>query len=131
VRPAAFAGLFRSVLADVTTQLGGSGSGSGALITLRRSGLALGVAMFRSLYLALARTVTRTPSLRSGTCRWANTETRRLKQLADSRDDFVAVQLDVGHELVVRQTWHAVLEVEPGGAKGAEISRDLPRDGIG
>lgn len=37
-----FAGLFRSVLADVPAHLGGIGSG--ALITLQQSGLALGVA---------------------------------------------------------------------------------------
>ncbi|MEU7873095.1 hypothetical protein [Dactylosporangium sp. NPDC049140] len=42
-----FVGLFRSVLADVPTHLGGVGSG--VLITLQQSGLALG-----TLYLALA-----------------------------------------------------------------------------
>jgi MFS family permease len=47
-----FAGLFRSVLADVPAHLGGVGSG--ALITLQQSGLALGVATLGSLYLALA-----------------------------------------------------------------------------
>ena len=47
-----FAGLFRSVLADVPAHLGGIGSG--ALITLQQSGLALGVATLGSLYLALA-----------------------------------------------------------------------------
>jgi EmrB/QacA subfamily drug resistance transporter len=47
-----FAGLFRSVLADVPAHLGGIGSG--ALITLQQSGLALGVAALGSLYLALA-----------------------------------------------------------------------------
>ena len=47
-----FAGLFRSVLADVPTQLGGIGSG--VLITLQQSGLALGVATLGTLYLALA-----------------------------------------------------------------------------
>ncbi len=47
-----FAGLFRSVLADVPTHLGGVGSG--ALITLQQSGLALGVATLGTLYLALA-----------------------------------------------------------------------------
>ena len=47
-----FAGLFRSVLADVPTHLGGIGSG--VLITLQQSGLALGVATLGSLYLALA-----------------------------------------------------------------------------
>jgi hypothetical protein len=47
-----FAGLFRSVLADVPTHLGGVGSG--VLITLQQSGLALGVATLGSLYLALA-----------------------------------------------------------------------------
>jgi Major Facilitator Superfamily len=46
-----FAGLFRSVLADVPAHLGGIGSG--ALITLQQGGLALGVATFGSLYLAL------------------------------------------------------------------------------
>jgi MFS family permease len=46
-----FAGLFRSVLADVPAHLGGIGSG--ALITLQQSGLALGVATLGSLYLAL------------------------------------------------------------------------------
>jgi len=47
-----FAGLFRSVLADVPAHLGGIGSG--ALITLQQAGLALGVATLGSLYLALA-----------------------------------------------------------------------------
>jgi EmrB/QacA subfamily drug resistance transporter len=47
-----FAGLFRSVLADVPLHLGGIGSG--ALITLQQSGLALGVATLGTLYLALA-----------------------------------------------------------------------------
>jgi hypothetical protein len=53
------------------------------------------------------------------------------EQLADARDDLVAVQLDVGHELFVCQAWHAVLEVEPGGAKGAEVRGDLVCDGFG
>jgi hypothetical protein len=47
-----FAGLFRSVLADVPTHLGGIGSG--VLITLQQSGLALGVATLGTLYLAMA-----------------------------------------------------------------------------
>ena len=47
-----FAGLFRSVLADVPTHLGGIGSG--VLITLQQSGLALGVATLGTLYLACA-----------------------------------------------------------------------------
>jgi hypothetical protein len=46
-----FAGLFRSVLADVPAHLGGIGSG--ALITLQQSGLALGVATLGTLYLVL------------------------------------------------------------------------------
>jgi len=47
-----FAGLFRSVLADVPTHLGGVGSG--VLITLQQSGLALGVATLGTLYLVKA-----------------------------------------------------------------------------
>ncbi|WP_410790055.1 MFS transporter [Kribbella sp. C-35] len=47
-----FAGLFRSVLADVPTHLGGVGSG--VLITLQQSGLALGVATLGTLYLVHA-----------------------------------------------------------------------------
>jgi MFS family permease len=47
-----FAGLFRSVMADVPTHLGGVGSG--VLITLQQSGLALGVATLGTLYLARA-----------------------------------------------------------------------------
>ncbi|TCO17242.1 EmrB/QacA subfamily drug resistance transporter [Kribbella steppae] len=47
-----FAGLFRSVLADVPTHLGGVGSG--VLITLQQSGLALGVATLGTLYIARA-----------------------------------------------------------------------------
>jgi hypothetical protein len=47
-----FAGLFRSVLSDVPAHLGGIGSG--ALITLQQSGLALGVATLGTLYLTLA-----------------------------------------------------------------------------
>ena len=47
-----FAGLFRSVLADVPAHLGGIGSG--VLITLQQSGLALGVATLGTLYLTLA-----------------------------------------------------------------------------
>jgi hypothetical protein len=47
-----FAGLFRSVLADVPAHL--AGIGSGVLITLQQSGLALGVAILGSLYLSIA-----------------------------------------------------------------------------
>lgn len=46
-----FAGLFRSVLTDVPTHL--AGIGSGVLITLQQSGLALGVATLGTLYLSL------------------------------------------------------------------------------
>lgn len=46
-----FAGLFRSVLADVPTHL--AGIGSGVLITLQQSGLALGVATLGTLYLGI------------------------------------------------------------------------------
>jgi EmrB/QacA subfamily drug resistance transporter len=46
-----FAGLFRSVLADVPTHLGGIGSG--VLITLQQSGLALGVATLGSLFIGI------------------------------------------------------------------------------
>ena len=63
-----FAGLFRSVLADVPTYLGGVGSG--VLITLQQSGLALGVATLGTLYLARRRTTPPTPSPPSSTCRW-------------------------------------------------------------
>jgi hypothetical protein len=47
-----FAGLFRSVLADVPAHLGGIGSG--ALITVQQSGLALSVATLGTLYVSLA-----------------------------------------------------------------------------
>jgi EmrB/QacA subfamily drug resistance transporter len=47
-----FAGLFRSVLADVPLHLGGIGSG--VLITLQQSGLALGVATLGTLFLAMS-----------------------------------------------------------------------------
>ncbi|CAM5603960.1 MFS transporter [Streptomyces aurantiogriseus] len=47
-----FAGLFRSVLADVPAHLGGIGGG--VLITLQQSGLALGVATLGTLYIGLA-----------------------------------------------------------------------------
>jgi MFS family permease len=47
-----FTGLFRSVMADVPTHLGGIGSG--VLITIQQSGLALGVATLGTLYLGLA-----------------------------------------------------------------------------
>jgi hypothetical protein len=57
--------------------------------------------------------------------------TRLAEQFADAGDDLPAVQLDVGHELVVRQARHAVLQVEPGGLQGAEVRGDLPRDGFG
>lgn len=46
-----FSGLFRAVLADVPKHL--AGVGSGVLITLQQSGLALGVATLGTLYLAL------------------------------------------------------------------------------
>jgi hypothetical protein len=46
-----FAGLFRSVLADVPTHL--AGIGAGVLITVQQSGLALGLATLGSLYLGL------------------------------------------------------------------------------
>ncbi len=71
-----------------------------------------------------------------GTTSWFSRGARRsfsgsAEQLTDARDDLVAVQLDVGHELFVRQAWHAVLQVEPGGAKGAEGGGDLLCDGFG
>ncbi|WP_454574622.1 MFS transporter [Mesorhizobium sp. PL10] len=46
-----FSGLFRAVLADVPAHL--AGIGSGVLITLQQSGLALGVASLGTLYLVL------------------------------------------------------------------------------
>lgn len=46
-----FAGLFRAVLADVPQHL--AGIGSGVLITLQQSGLALGVATIGTVYLSL------------------------------------------------------------------------------
>ncbi|MDP4504954.1 MFS transporter [Nonomuraea turcica] len=46
-----FTGLFRSVLTDVPTHL--AGIGSGVLITVQQSGLALGVAALGTLYLVL------------------------------------------------------------------------------
>jgi MFS family permease len=46
-----FAGLFRAVLSDVPAHLGGIGSG--VLITLQQSGLALGVATLGTVFLAL------------------------------------------------------------------------------
>lgn len=46
-----FAVLFRSVMADVPTHLGGIGSG--VLITIQQSGLALGVATLGTLYVGL------------------------------------------------------------------------------
>lgn len=49
-----FSGLFRAVLADVPAHL--AGVGSGVLITLQQSGLALGVATLGTLYLALEPT---------------------------------------------------------------------------
>jgi MFS transporter len=47
-----FTGFFRSVLTDVPVQLGGIGSG--VLITVQQSGLALGVATLGTLFLTLA-----------------------------------------------------------------------------
>jgi len=59
------------------------------------------------------------------------TQSQRLaEQFADPGDDLAAVQLDVGHELVVRHAGHAVLQVEPGGVQGAEVRGDLLRDGF-
>jgi hypothetical protein len=52
------------------------------------------------------------------------------EQFADVRDDLAPVQLDVAHELIVRQARHAVLQVEPGGPQGAEVRGDLLRDGF-
>ncbi|AZO52106.1 MFS transporter [Mesorhizobium sp. M4B.F.Ca.ET.058.02.1.1] len=49
-----FSGLFRAVLGDVPSHL--AGVGSGVLITLQQSGLALGVATLGTLYLALEPT---------------------------------------------------------------------------
>jgi hypothetical protein len=54
-----FAGLFRSVLADVPVHLGGSG----ALITLKQSGLALGVATLGTPTRPWRRTAARTPGV--------------------------------------------------------------------
>src|SRR5262245_2614755 len=53
------------------------------------------------------------------------------EQLADAGDDLLTVQLDIGDELMVREAGHAVLQVEPGGAKGAEVGGDLLGDGLG
>jgi hypothetical protein len=52
------------------------------------------------------------------------------EQATDGRDDLAAVQLDVGHELIVRQARYAVLQVEPGGGQDAEVRGDLPRGGF-
>jgi hypothetical protein len=68
------------------------------------------------------------PSSRRTALRAART--RSAEQFADARDDLAAVQLDGGHELVVRQARHAVLQVEPGGPQGAEVRGDLARDGF-
>ena len=71
------------------------------------------------------------PSSRRTTPRSGRSYPRLAEQFADARDDLVAVQLDVGHELVMRQARHAVLQVEPGGAQGAEVRGDLVCDGFG
>ena len=52
------------------------------------------------------------------------------EQFAGARDDLVSVELNVGHELVVGQAWHAVFQVEPGGSQGAEVGGDLLRHGF-
>jgi hypothetical protein len=49
----------------------------------------------------------------------------------DTRDDLGAVELDGGHDGVVRLAQHAALEVEAGGAKGGEVGGDLAGDGLG
>jgi succinate dehydrogenase/fumarate reductase flavoprotein subunit len=67
-----------------------------------------------------------TPPMTCMTVPW-----RLAEQFADTRDDLTAVQLDIGHELVLRQARHAVLQVEPGGIEGAEVRGDLLRDGFG
>src|SRR6266849_3549674 len=56
---------------------------------------------------------------------------RSVQQLADARDDLVAVQLDVCHELIVRHARYAVFEVEPGGFESAEVGGDLLGHGFG
>src|SRR6266478_647459 len=71
------------------------------------------------------------PESSAGACFWGPCLPARRQQFADARDDLAAVQLDVGHELVVRQARHAVLQVEPGGLQGAEVRGDLLRDGLG
>ena len=51
---------------------------------------------------------------RSAACSVGDSMSSALaEQFADARDDLAAVQFDVGHELVVGQARHAVLQVEP------------------
>src|SRR5262249_2246635 len=50
---------------------------------------------------------------------------RGCEQLADPRNDFLPVQLDVGHECFVGEAWHAVFQVEAGGLQCAEVGGDL------
>ena len=53
------------------------------------------------------------------------------QQVVDEEDDLAAEQVDAGHVLVVGHIGHAVLQVEPGRAEGAEVGSDLQCNGLG
>ncbi len=57
--------------------------------------------------------------------------TLRLHQeFANAGDHLCAVQLDIGHEGLMRETSHTVFQVEAGRAESGEIGRDFLGDGL-
>src|SRR5882724_6524984 len=52
------------------------------------------------------------------------------QELADAWDDLGAVQLDVGDECSMRETPHAVFQIEAVRAETGQILSDLLRDGL-
>src|SRR5258706_2549638 len=65
------------------------------------------------------------PSMRAGTLRF-----RFRQELTNAGDHLRAVQLDRGHEGLMRETAHPVFQVKAGRAEHGEICRDFLGDGL-
>src|SRR5258705_12761638 len=67
------------------------------------------------------------PSMREATWHlWL----RFRQELTNAGNHLRAVQLDVGHEGLMRETAHPVFQIEAGRAERSEICRDLLGDGL-
>src|SRR5258708_33518688 len=55
---------------------------------------------------------------------------RSHQEFANAGDLLCTVQLDIGHEGLMRETSHTVFQVEAGRAESGEICSDFPGDGL-